>query len=150
MTTDKVPNQLSMTVDPVVIEKIVKEHVSASIALAMRDQGMDFHEVIVKQILQARVDSYGKITLPGDRDYGRTKRSWFDQTLMKLIHDSARSALEDYVKEQEPKIRKALHAEFDRRSRGMIRAMVDGSIKALTNKWQFKFDIKMFRDEDTA
>ena len=142
------PNRLSMEIDPEAINAIVKETVGASIAIALQKGGVDFAGALVQEVLDAKVDRDGKIIPRGHYEHDRTKATWFDHEIKKLLRECAKRAMADFVETQKSKIEKAMLAAFNKRTPQIVKAMTDGTMKAFTDRWGFRFDVKLERQDD--
>lgn len=147
MPNERPVNRLSMEVDPEAIDGIIRETVTASIATALQKQGLDFHEVVVAAILDAKVDNDGKVIPRDHYNWKHEKRSWFDHQLEGMLRECAKKALAEFVEQQSPKIQEAMFAAFKKRTPQIVKAMTDGTIKAFTDRWGFRFDVKLERQD---
>lgn len=147
MNEKQPPNRLSMEIDPSAIDAIVRQTVGASIAAALQKQGIDFAGAVTQAILDARVDSDGKILHRGHWEHDRSKISWFDFELNKCLRECAKKAMSEFVAAQAPKIEKAMMAAFQKRTPEIVKVMTDGTMKAFTEKWGFRFDVNITRQE---
>ena len=140
------PNRLSMEIDPEAINAIVRQTVNASIAAALQKQGVDFAGSIVNAILDAKVDNDGKVIQRGHYSYDRTKMSWFDYEMEKMLRDCAKKALSEFMAGKAPQIEAAMHKAFIKRTPHIVKALTENTLRAFEGRWGFKFDVKIARE----
>lgn len=146
MSTNKTPaSTLSLELDPDTIERMVQSHVCAAISAALQSNGKDIAERVVEHSLSVRVGSDGKLLRKGDYQYERAQ-PWFDHHIHAAIREMAKTALIEWVEAQKPQIYDAFSKAFDRRRPQVLRAMADGTMKALEDKWRFDFKVDISRE----
>ena len=139
-------NRLSMEIDPEAIQAIVSQNVNAQIAIALEKQGIDFHGAVVNAIMNAHVKNDGTIIQAGHYDYNRSP-TWFDWEVQNMLRQCAKDALREFMDAQTPKIQAAMMAAFKKRTPQIVKALTDGTMKAFSDKWSFKFNVDIQRME---
>jgi hypothetical protein len=102
-----------------VIRPIVEAKVSAAVIEALGGYER-LVETAVAQVLNHKVDSNGN----PDRYDSSHSPTWFKWTMQDCVKKAARAAIEEYFKEHEELIKKALVAELSKKNSPLVKQMI--------------------------
>lgn len=115
-----------------VIQPIVEAKVAAAVTEALG--GYDrLIEVAVNQVLNMKVDPNGSPSRYSDA------LPWFKYVMTDCVKRSARAAIEEYFKEHEELIKKAITAELGKKNSPLVKQLVATLIGSVVNSESLRY-----------
>jgi hypothetical protein len=130
-------------------EDMVKEIVSKQIQQAIvKELGSAeaYMEALISAALHQKVSIDGKVS----RYSSDNKYDYLDIMLKEKIQETAKVALQEYIKENADKLKDALKKELEKTStkNELVKTFVEGASKAFEYSWRFNCNVKFASNND--
>lgn len=122
------------------IKPIIEAEIKAAIIRQLGNSEALIGEV-VKRALNMKVDRDGKECSYGDFNL-------LEMLLQRTIRNVAKEAMEEWVKEKHPQIKKQLADELSKRKTGLASLLVDGLANAIKDPWRLNVKCCLQNDKD--
>jgi molybdopterin-guanine dinucleotide biosynthesis protein A len=126
---------MELKIDNATLEQLVKEHVKAAVAGVLAKNTPVLIERFVHEAMNAK----------DPRGYHDDKL--FDQAVVAAIHEEAKGALNDWIAEQRPVIRKIVYDQLTKK-RGLAQKLADGLVAGLSRDLTVETWIKGSRKDE--
>lgn len=132
---------IDLGIDPEYLEQVVRQTVSVGIAEALGGKEAVASEII-HSVLNARVNSDGKIIRPHDYGY-RDAKTVIDYYTQRVIKNQVQEVLKEIVEEKRADIKKAIKKELSKPSTidGLTGEFVHHLLSVSTDYWRPKINI---------
>jgi hypothetical protein len=121
-----------------VIEPIIQAQISTAVLAALQPTGRVLEQAVAA-VLQMKIDADGK----PDRYNDSRSRSWIDWVVADAIQKSARQAIEEFLKNEQPAIRAGIAKQLAARNSPLARQLIDGMLKGITSESTLKYHIQV-------
>lgn len=112
---------MELKIDNAAIEKLVKEHVAASIATVLSKNSDYLIQSLVKSAMEAK----------SERSYGN--KSIMDEKIEALIRDEANNAIKEWLDSKRATIKKLVFDACSKKSDGLVATVVENLVASMKN-----------------
>jgi len=124
-------------IDPKLVDQLVKEHIQIAVAQAISKNGSVLVDQLVAAIINARVDSDGKV----HRHDRYNTQTWLDYAIAKELREAILIVIQQEIKNLRPSIEKSVRAQFSKSTNQFAKAVTDGLEKSIKYDWNFKLTL---------
>lgn len=136
---------MNLEINEEVIQTIFKETLNQSIITAMGNKE-EFMSALINNALSEKVDNLGKVS----RYSSDNKYSFLDIHVRKIIQDSAKEAINEYLEENKELLKSVVKREMEKEENksALVNAFVQGAVDSFDYNYNFKADVKIEKNED--
>jgi hypothetical protein len=125
-----------------VIEPIIQAQISAAVLAALQPTGRVLEQA-VSAVMQTKVDSEGK-----PERYSGHGKPWIDWVVADCIQKSARSAIEQFLTEQQKVIRASIAKQLTARNSPLAKQLIEGMLAGLISESTLRYRIHVTADKN--
>jgi len=133
----------SLKIDQSIVNNIVETTLQEAVIAQLKDPN-DLIREIVRRALSVKVDHKGE---PSNYSDGIP---FIDYAAQASIREATKKILDDFMKENSVKLRKAIRAELNKpeRAKSIAKAFADEAERAISCKWNFMCDINFTKRDE--
>lgn len=130
-------NLVSMELSEQLVKNIISEQMTLQIAKALGQNSDQIILSIVGQALNQKVSSNGTISSYSSDN----KHSWAEIVLTKHIQDTAKEAMKNWVKENEPRIINAVEKSLKQNTNKIVGSIMESLISSANSTYGFQVNV---------
>ena len=138
-------NIVSLKISEDMINGIVSKQIQQAIVKEL-GSAEEYMEALISAALHQKVSIDGKVS----RYSSDNKYDYLDIMLKEKIQETAKVALQEYIKENADKLKDALKKELEKTStkNELVKTFVEGASKAFEYSWRFNCNVRLTADND--
>ena len=138
-------NIVSLKISEDMINGIVSKQIQQAIVKELGN-AEEYMEALISAALHQKVSKSGEIS----RYDSENKYDYLDIMLKKKIQETAKVALQEYIKENADKLKDALKKELEKTAtkNELVKMFVEGASKAFEYSWRFNCDVRFASNND--
>ena len=130
---------VSLVLSSEVVKPIIEAKVSGAIREALGDNGGQILKSVIDRILGQKYNATGEV----DTYASRNAYTIVDVLAMRSIHNAVNEIIEEWVKEHQPAIKKALEKQLTYKRGAVAKTLIDGLVESLSSTWSFQVKVNL-------